>query len=114
MKITDGDAPLDGKGFVEKWRVTIPDDGGGIHTIRFIPPEKRDGLTIYLQVGEEWTEADVQWDGKYMVFQATGNSVTFAIVQMESFYGSVWVLLTAAVSIGLVLAVHWRRRKAII
>lgn len=117
-EVADGDGPSLGEDgsedrFIEGWRVTIPDDGASSHTIRFIPPNKGNGLTVYLWTDEGWTEADVQWDGKYMVFEAPGNTVNFAIASTGFFYGSVWVGVGVVAGVGLaLLAIVRRRRKA--
>ncbi len=92
--------------FVEVWRVSIPDDGAATHKVRFVPPEKKKGLAIRIQTGEGWTVTDVKWDGKYMVFEIGGNSVTFALVETGETAAIKWAVLglAAAVISGLVLA----------
>ncbi len=102
------------KGLLEIWRIAVPDDGCLTRTIRFVPPVKKNGLAIYIFADGGWTETEAKWDGKYMVFQATGNSVIFGLKEVGFLYGIPHVAfpygLGTAVAVGLIFVVLRRRQ----
>ena len=88
------------KRLLEKWCVHMPDDGVSEHTFRFVPP-KANAPALYVLEGEKWVKADIRWDGRYMVFRASGNPVTFALVRgslvPQILKAGWWFVLCAAI-----------------
>ncbi len=107
----EGELSPENEDFLEAWSVTIPDDGNPTHTIRFIPAERRRDLLIYVLENGEWAKANVKWDGKYMVFKAGGNGVTFALVKDKPSYAVYWAALGLLLVIALVVALHQARSR---
>lgn len=109
-----GDGELYGE-FVEAWCISIPEDGNPTHVVRFIPPEKKSNLAVYVLEDGEWVETGIQWDGKYMVFESSGNCVSFSLVKAGFSYGKHWILFGIAAITGLLLLIMnsiVRRKKA--
>ncbi len=112
--INDANDEFDESKFLEKWRVVIPDDGALSHSIRFIPPSSKSRLAVYVLEENEWVEAKTKRDGKYMVFTADGNTVTFAVIQVGFAYENYAVSAGVIVMIGVAtLCFLTRRRKTI-
>lgn len=85
ITVTKGDAsgvPLDE--IDEYWRVSMPGDGAQQHIIRYQPlngkPEK---TTIYLYVDGQWSKADTEVMGSYLLLSADGTEVQLAIRSAE-------------------------------
>ena len=68
-----------GKKTVEAWKLTIPEDGSELHTVRYLPPEGEKGIEIYVLEENEWKPVELEEDGKYLIFEAQGQQVTFQV-----------------------------------
>ncbi len=106
----EGDFSPGNEDFLEAWSVTIPDDGNPTHTIRFIPAEKQRDLLIYVLANREWVKTNAKWDGKYLVFKAGGNAVTFALVKGKPSYAVYWAALGLLLIGALAYALTKRKR----
>lgn len=99
----------------EQWRVSLPDDGQGTHTLRYLPSQDASHLRLYVNDGGGWQAVSYDTVGSYLSFTAGGASPEFAVVTTASVW---WPLAAAiAVCVAIVLAVllgrrHRRRRKA--
>ncbi len=113
--IVENESPSADGEYLEKWCVLIPDDGSPTHVIRFMPPAKNRNLAVRLFSDGEWVDTNIKWDGKYMVFESSGNSVTFGLVQGRFSYGKhwTWALLGIAAALGIV-ALIMRKKKPIV
>lgn len=98
---------------LEQWSVTIPEDGEDIHTIRYLPPTVKKNLEIYIVTDEKWTKTKVTWDGKYLVFHASGNVVVFSLVDVGFSYENYLALLAVVPLIIVILIVIIRRKGKI-
>lgn len=101
--------------FIEAWCASIPEDGNPTHVVRFLPQEKKSNLAVYVLEDGKWIETGIKWDGKYMVFESSGNCVTFSLVKAGFPYGKHWALLGVAAITGLLLLIISsiiRRKKA--
>lgn len=99
---------------LEQWQVSLPDDGQTRHTLRYLPPEGAAHLTIYVNNGSGWQEADCGSVGSYLTFTVEGRSPMFAAVTSTPVW---WMAaaaagLCAAVVLTVVLLRLRRRKKA--
>lgn len=108
-----GEFSRENEDFLEAWSIAIPEDGNPTHTIRFIPPDKQRNLLIYVLENEEWVKTNVKWDGKYMVFKAGGNSVTFALVKGKPSYGVYGAALGVVTIVALASTLRRRQKTSI-
>jgi hypothetical protein len=109
-----GDGELDGE-FIEAWCISIPEDGNPTHIVRVMPPEKKRNLVVYVLEDGKWIKTSIKWDGKYMMFESSGNCVTFSLVKAGFPYGKHWILFGIAAITGLLLLIMnsiVRRKKA--
>jgi ABC-type transporter Mla subunit MlaD len=91
--------------FIEAWCVSIPEDGNSTHIVRFMPPEKKRNLVVYVLEDGKWIKTSIKWDGKYMVFESSGNRVTFSLVKAGFHYEQHWALLGIAAITGVLLLI---------
>ena len=67
------------------------------------------GGTVWISTPEGWVQQEAQTDGRYLVFRADGDSVTFAVQERTANPG----VLILGISIGVVaagLALLWKKR----
>ncbi|NMA87196.1 MAG: hypothetical protein GX968_07730 [Tissierellia bacterium] len=50
---------------LEQWAVNIPEDGANHRNIRYLPPNTKGKLQVYVLSNGKWTKTKSQWDGKY-------------------------------------------------
>lgn len=100
-----------GESQLEQWDIIIPEDGESTHTIRYIPLEQKKNLKVYTLVNGQWNEVEAIWDGKYMVFEASGNMVTFSVVDGGINYILYGALAGILVFMVILIIVFARRKK---
>lgn len=98
---------------LEQWSVTIPDDGEDIHTIRYLPPTVKKNLEAYILTDGKWTKTKFRLDGKYLVFDASGNVIVFSLVDGGFSYGKYLALLGVVPLIIVILIVIIRRKRKV-
>ncbi len=99
---------------VEQWRLEIPDDGAGFHTLRYLSPSGRtEGLEVYTLWNGVWSRVETEPVGSYLTFTAEGGAPVLAVVSCSSLLW-MWALAALALALLLVLAwrfVHWLRTR---
>jgi signal transduction histidine kinase len=91
--------------------VIIPDDGDLNHTIRYLPSIAGRKMDLYIQSKEgNWYRSKSRLDGKYVVFEAEGNSVTFTVVYNKPSYIG-YMVLAAVMFMVIVSFVYMKKRK---
>lgn len=75
-------------------------DGYSLHVAK---PEGFRKTAVYVFDGSVWSEADSSEDGSYIVFDASGDSVSFALVKAHDY--ALWNLLLAAVILVVLLVI---------
>ncbi len=63
----------------ERWMVSIPEDADTSHQIRYLAPDDRSDVVIYLIQDGKRTKVSTGTFGKYLTFDAEGSEVTFAV-----------------------------------
>jgi len=101
-----GDTWLDRRTPVEQWRLEIPDDGAGFHTLRYLSPSGRtEGLEVYTLWNGVWSRVETEAVGSYLTFTAEGGAPVLAVVARSSL---LWMWALAAAALALLLVLAWR------
>ena len=85
---------------LELWRLSVPEDGQEVHTLRCLPPEESGELLLYVRTQAGWTRVETEEIGRYLAFQAEGNEVELAVCSVGL---SPWVWCLAAGLLALLL-----------
>ncbi|MGN0999388.1 MAG: hypothetical protein ACI4PO_07540 [Faecousia sp.] len=105
------------RGVVEQWILTIPDDGTGSHTVRYLAPsESTKNLAVFLKENGQWKQIDTQALGTYLAFTASGTEAEIAILSTMPVWW-VWLIplaliLLIAALIGKLIGSIRRRKNA--
>ncbi|MBQ7563478.1 MAG: hypothetical protein IJT16_05755 [Lachnospiraceae bacterium] len=99
----------------EHYVASIPDDGTLTHTLRYQPLPGEEVL-IYTRVGNEWRKVKTREYAGYELFDASGNTVEFAVSAVEGIdqkYILIGVAAAAVVLIVLFLIIygHIKRKR---
>ncbi len=88
LKEDDSQSPLveEGAILLEQWNINIPEDGNSRHNIRYLPLNNAKNLEVYILADGQWRKTDSHMDGKYLVFEANGENVTFSITESPFSY----------------------------
>lgn len=87
---------------VEQWRISIPDDGREMHTVRYLSPDADpEHLDIYVKGANGWQKAQAERIGSYLVFSAEGSEAEIAVISTVDIW---WVWLVAGI---LLLILLW-------
>jgi len=101
-----GNTWIDRRTPVEQWRLEIPDDGEGFHTLRYLSPSgQTGGLEVYTLWNGVWSRVETEAVGSYLTFTAEGGAPVLAVVARSSL---LWVWALAAVAFALLLTLVWR------
>lgn len=73
----------EGQAQIQQWTVTIPKDGNETHTLRYLIPDGVDNMQIYMSQDDKWVQIDTKKDGKYVVFEASGEKVILSIISTK-------------------------------
>ena len=93
-------------GELERWMVSVPDDGQEKHQIRYLAPEDAGDVEIYLIRDGKKTRAETDSFGKYMTFDAEGSDVAFCVEKEGipgGIAGKIGILLAAAGALAVLL-----------
>lgn len=96
---------------LEQWNLVIPEDGKSSHIIRYLPLENKKNIEVYSLIDDKWTKTEFHWDGKYLVFEASGNNITFSIVDVGVSYLRIGILAATGILIIILWIILLRRRK---
>ncbi|HZJ99803.1 MAG TPA: hypothetical protein VFC79_07340 [Tissierellaceae bacterium] len=98
----EGEGPLIEEAIeaLEKWDVVIPDDADTTHIIRYLPPEDKMNLDVYILKEAKWEKVKSHMDGKYLVFEADGKDIVFSVVDI----GASNIKYMIIIGVGLLLA----------
>lgn len=95
---------------VEQWRIEIPEDGLPAHTVRYLAPDgETDRLAVYVRQGGQWSRAEHEVFGSYLVFSVTGEQAEVAVVSTLTVWWA-WLIALVLVLLLIVLAVWLIRR----
>lgn len=65
---------------LEGWRVSLPEDGTGSHTLHYLLPEgvmKAGDVQICVRTGDAWNRVETTSDGSYLVFPVPAGETEF-------------------------------------
>ena len=66
---------------IESWNFEIPDDGSQDHIIRYHPLKLKKNYGIYVFGNNNWNKVKTKKDGKYLVFQTSGDYINIGIFE---------------------------------
>lgn len=91
--------------------IDIPDDGSTVHRIHYILPDDISNAKIMLYTEEgQWIETGTDTDGKYLVFDAEGSSITFCVVRAASVTPLIIIIPAAAAVVIILILIAGKRR----
>ncbi len=96
----------------DSWSVTVPDDGSGTHTIRYLSasdPKKAEITVINSDGIPQTVNADI--DGSYLVFGVSGNSFKLSVSEKAFPYRMLIVTGIAAAAAGAAVVIILIKRK---
>lgn len=96
---------------IEEWNLIIPKNKETVNTIRFLPPEDTKNLKVYSKADDKWIKRQAKWDGKYLVFQAEDNDLTFKIVESKGLSSRYIILILIIIAAFIISALFIYRRK---
>jgi len=101
---------FNGEQVLEKWTVSVTDDGQATHTVRYLAPGKKtSGINIYLLRDGSWEKAEYTALGSYLLFTMDGTEATFIVTSSKNYMIPI-VLGILAVSLSIV-AFPWMYRR---
>lgn len=104
---------LDEGKLLEQWSVIIPEDEEDTHIIRYLPPSAKKSLKIYILNDGKWTKTKFQWDSKYLVFESSGNTISFILVDAGSYFERYWILAGLLLMGGAIIMVRFGYKKKV-
>ncbi|MGN1414743.1 MAG: hypothetical protein ACI4WY_10920 [Anaerovoracaceae bacterium] len=106
-----------GREIVEQWKISIPDDGEDVHTVRYLAPNADPShLAVYLKEKDGWKKTDAKVIGSYLSFSVTGQDAEIAVIDTVD-TGIIWsiiillLLMVAAAEIFLICRKIGKKRK---
>lgn len=96
----------------EAFSLSIPNDGQEYHAVHFLPLKDREVLSIKVLSGVEWIDVETRSFGGYLVFDAQGNDVVFAVSYVDDsllfyiIFSAAVLLLIIVIIIIVVLKYH--------
>lgn len=105
----------EGQTLIESWKLTIPEDGNEIHSLRYMVPQGVKHAAIYVLKDENWVLADAKKDGRYMIFEAEGDEVIWHVMaeEQESTVIVIWgIALGVLCCVVILLLIKKRVKKA--
>ena len=98
----------------EQWKLSIPNDGQQMHTIRFLTPDgETSGYRVYVKVDGEWKKAEIEPIGSYVTFTAEGTEIEIAVVSavMSRTMIAVLVIVTLLLIASVIVLIYKKGRK---
>lgn len=95
---------------LEQWIINIPEDGNAAHNIRYLPPQAKKNLEVYIHTDGKWAKTKSKWDGKYLVFESYGNNIRFSIMDKGNSYMK-YVFISAGAVVAIIIFVLYLKRK---
>ncbi|MGN1075154.1 MAG: hypothetical protein ACI4QB_09200, partial [Eubacteriales bacterium] len=87
---------------VEQWRITIPDDGQDMHTVRYLSPDADpEHLDVYVRQDGGWQKTDAESIGSYLAFPVEGTEAEIAVLSTVNVW---WLRLLAGLALLALLA----------
>lgn len=106
------DADVSLKGITECWQITVPEDGGDRHQLRYQAPQgQTEGVRIYLKQGGEWRQAETELMGIYHLLTIDGTEAEIAVCVEEKNIADYLVYIVPGTAAVVLLAVIFRRKK---
>lgn len=104
---------LDDKNVLEKWTVSVNDDGQATRTVHYLAPgQKATGISIYILQDGAWRKAEHTAKGKYLVFEIKGTDATFAVTYSKEYQvTSIVIIVCLAAAIAALLWLGKNRVK---
>lgn len=105
---------FNGEQVLEKWTVSVTDDGQASHTVRYLAPGKKtSGINIYLLRDGSWEKAEYTVLGSYLLFTMDGTEATFMVTSSENHMAAIVLGVLSASLIIVALPWMYRRRRNI-
>ena len=97
---------------LEQWSVTLPDDGADTHTVRYLIPEGKENLRLYIRESgaRSWERLDTTTEGSYMKFSTGESSFELAVATTIAAWW-VWVVISALALVVLILIISLAKRS---
>lgn len=95
---------------VEQWSVAVPEDGGSMHKLRYLPPDgETKRLRIYVENNGIWENTEYETVGSYMVFNISGANARIAVVSAVAVWWA-WALAAVLLLLIIFFFVHFIRK----
>lgn len=99
------------EGTLESWTVTVEGSMEDTYLVRYLAPAKIENVLIYVLRDGAWQVVSAETQSSYLVFEAGGESLTFAAVEAEESFPVLWAAIGGgAALLLLVLALVLRSR----
>lgn len=97
---------------LEQWSVTLPYDGADTHTVRYLVPEGKENLRLYIRENgaQSWRRLDTTTEGSYLKFTTDESSFELAVATTIAAWW-IWVVIGALALILLILIVSLAKRS---
>ncbi len=99
---------------IESWNLEIPDDGNQGHIIRYHPPKTNKNYAIYLFENNNWKRVKTKKDGKYIVFQASGDYINIGIFEEGTSILKYSLILGIIISMVFVVLFFSKKRRKVL
>ncbi len=106
------------EGSIAAWTVKATGSREQDVLVRFLSPESRREIAVYVLSGGEWSPVSYETESSYLVFPASGEEFSFAVVELEPDipYGLIIAVVAAGVLLALAVVVMnvrtGKRKKA--
>ncbi len=97
---------------LEQWSVTLPDDGTDTHTVRYLVPEGKENLRLYIRESgaRSWERLDTTTEGSYMKFSTGESSFELAVATTIAAWW-IWVVIGVLALVVLILIISLAKRS---
>lgn len=99
---------------LESWTVTVSGSVEATYRVRYLAPDEAEKLLIYVLRDGVWNPVGTETEGSYLIFEASGEKLSFAAVQKSEKIPVLWLALgggALSLAILVVLLICLRRRK---
>ncbi|NLC67790.1 MAG: hypothetical protein GX754_03170 [Clostridiaceae bacterium] len=91
---------IEGKKVIEKWTISVKDDGQANRMVHYLPPaQTTTGINIYILQDGAWRKVKHTMKGKYLVFEIEGHSATFAVTYSKEYPVMTIVIIMAIAAV---------------
>jgi len=111
---TEAGKHFNGEKVLEKWTVSVTDDGQMSHTVRYLAPDRQtSGINIYLLKNGTWEKTDYRTNGSYLLFTMDGTEITFIVTSQERNTVFLLIIIPAVLLAAAILLLIFKRRTGL-